>query len=108
VLGVQALIMGVLEIIGGFTGGGLGSFILGVIYVLAGLVGTVNAASSGCRSTRATETTPGQRISGTARSKRKPPARSAAPIGELSSSDTREDAYDADQELPKPRPPNGR
>jgi Amidase/Short repeat of unknown function (DUF308) len=37
-LGVQALIMGVLEIIGGFTGGGIGSFILGVIYVLAGLL----------------------------------------------------------------------
>jgi uncharacterized membrane protein HdeD (DUF308 family) len=38
VLGVQALIMGGLEIVGGFTGGGLGSFILGVIYVLAGLL----------------------------------------------------------------------
>ena len=38
VLGVQGLIMGVLEIIGGFTGGGLGSFIIGVIYVLAGLL----------------------------------------------------------------------
>ena len=38
VLGVQALIMGVLEIIGEFTGGGIGSFILGVIYVLAGLL----------------------------------------------------------------------
>jgi uncharacterized membrane protein HdeD (DUF308 family) len=38
VLGVQALMMGVLEIIGGFTGGGIGSFILGVVYVLAGLL----------------------------------------------------------------------
>jgi len=38
ILGVQALIMGVLELIGGFTGGGIGSFILGVIYALAGLL----------------------------------------------------------------------
>ena len=37
VLGMQGLIMGVLEIIGGFTGGGIGSFIPGVIYVLVGL-----------------------------------------------------------------------
>ncbi|MEJ2653542.1 MAG: DUF308 domain-containing protein, partial [Gammaproteobacteria bacterium] len=29
VLGVQGLIMGVLDIIGGFTGGGIGSFVLG-------------------------------------------------------------------------------
>jgi uncharacterized membrane protein HdeD (DUF308 family) len=38
VLGVEALIMGALEIIGGFTGGGIGSFIMGVIYVIAGLL----------------------------------------------------------------------
>jgi uncharacterized membrane protein HdeD (DUF308 family) len=38
VLGVQALIMGVLEVIGGFTGGGIGSFIMGVVYVIAGLL----------------------------------------------------------------------
>jgi uncharacterized membrane protein HdeD (DUF308 family) len=38
ILGVQGLIMGVLEIIGGFKGGGIGSFILGVIYVLVGLL----------------------------------------------------------------------
>jgi uncharacterized membrane protein HdeD (DUF308 family) len=30
--------MGVLEIVGGFTGGGVGSFILGVINVLVGLL----------------------------------------------------------------------
>jgi uncharacterized membrane protein HdeD (DUF308 family) len=30
--------MGVLEIIGGFTGGGIGSFILGVINLLIGLL----------------------------------------------------------------------
>ena len=38
ILGLQGLIMGVLEIIGGFTGGGIGSFILGVVYVLVGLL----------------------------------------------------------------------
>ncbi len=38
ILGVQGLIMGVLEIIGGFSGGGIGSFILGVINVLIGLL----------------------------------------------------------------------
>jgi uncharacterized membrane protein HdeD (DUF308 family) len=38
ILGVQGLIMGVLEIIGGFKGGGIGSFILGVINVLVGLL----------------------------------------------------------------------
>jgi uncharacterized membrane protein HdeD (DUF308 family) len=38
VLGVQGLIMGVLELIGGFTGGGIGSFIMGVLYVLVGLL----------------------------------------------------------------------
>jgi uncharacterized membrane protein HdeD (DUF308 family) len=37
-LGVGGLIMGALEIIGGFTGGGIGSFILGVINVLIGLL----------------------------------------------------------------------
>ena len=38
VLGVQGLVMGVIEIIGGFKGGGIGSFILGVINVLVGLL----------------------------------------------------------------------
>jgi uncharacterized membrane protein HdeD (DUF308 family) len=38
ILGVQGLIMGVLEIIGGFKGGGIGSFILGAINVLVGLL----------------------------------------------------------------------
>jgi len=38
VLGVEGLIMGVLEIIAGFTGGGIGSFIMGVLYVLVGLL----------------------------------------------------------------------
>jgi uncharacterized membrane protein HdeD (DUF308 family) len=38
VLGVLGLVMGVADIIGGFTGGGIGSFILGVINVLVGLL----------------------------------------------------------------------
>jgi uncharacterized membrane protein HdeD (DUF308 family) len=38
VVGVQGLIMGVLDIIGGFTGGGIGSFVLGVINLLIGLL----------------------------------------------------------------------
>lgn len=38
VLGVQGLIMGVLDIIGGFTGGGAGSFFLGVINLVIGLL----------------------------------------------------------------------
>jgi uncharacterized membrane protein HdeD (DUF308 family) len=38
VLGVQGLIMGVCDVIGGFKGGGIGSFILGVINILIGLV----------------------------------------------------------------------
>lgn len=38
ILGVQGLIMGALEIIGGLKGGGIGSFILGVINVLVGLL----------------------------------------------------------------------
>src|SRR5262249_47503164 len=38
ILGVQGLIMGVFEIIGGFQGGGVGSFILGVINILIGLL----------------------------------------------------------------------
>ena len=38
ILGVQGLVMGVLEIIGGLKGGGLGSFVLGVINVLVGLL----------------------------------------------------------------------
>jgi uncharacterized membrane protein HdeD (DUF308 family) len=38
ILGILGLVMGVLEIIGGLTGGGIGSFILGVINVLVGLL----------------------------------------------------------------------
>src|SRR5260370_25310274 len=38
ILGVEGLIMGVLEIIGGFKGGGIGPFILGVISLLIGLL----------------------------------------------------------------------
>jgi uncharacterized membrane protein HdeD (DUF308 family) len=38
ILGAQGLVMGVLEIIGGFIGGGIGSFILGVINLLIGLL----------------------------------------------------------------------
>jgi len=38
ILGVQGLIMGVLDIVGGFSGGGVGSFILGVINLLIGLL----------------------------------------------------------------------
>jgi uncharacterized membrane protein HdeD (DUF308 family) len=38
VLGVQGVIMGVCDIIGGFKGGGIGSFILGVINILVGLL----------------------------------------------------------------------
>jgi DNA-binding winged helix-turn-helix (wHTH) protein/uncharacterized membrane protein HdeD (DUF308 family) len=37
VLGVQGLIMGAIEIVGGFVGGGIGLFIPGVIYLLVGL-----------------------------------------------------------------------
>ena len=38
ILGVQGLVMGVLEIIGAFTGGGIGSFIVGAIYAVVGLL----------------------------------------------------------------------
>ena len=38
VLGLQGLIMGVLDIIGAFTGGGLGSFVLGAINLIIGLL----------------------------------------------------------------------
>jgi uncharacterized membrane protein HdeD (DUF308 family) len=38
VLGVQGLVMGILEIIEGFKGGGADSFILGVINILVGLL----------------------------------------------------------------------
>src|SRR6266436_1917295 len=37
VLGVLGLIMGAIEIVGGFMGGGIGSFILGVTYLPVGL-----------------------------------------------------------------------
>jgi uncharacterized membrane protein HdeD (DUF308 family) len=38
ILGVQGLVMGVIEIIGGFKGGGVGSFILGAVNVLVGVL----------------------------------------------------------------------
>src|SRR5258707_10613880 len=38
ILGVQGLVMGVLEIIGGFKGGGIGSFILCAINILVGIL----------------------------------------------------------------------
>jgi uncharacterized membrane protein HdeD (DUF308 family) len=38
ILGIQGVVMGVLEIIGGFKGGGIGRFILGAINVLVGLL----------------------------------------------------------------------
>ncbi len=38
ILGVQGVIMGAIEIIGGFMGGGIGAFILGAINVLIGLL----------------------------------------------------------------------
>jgi DNA-binding winged helix-turn-helix (wHTH) protein/uncharacterized membrane protein HdeD (DUF308 family) len=37
VLGLQGLIMGAIELVGGFMGGGIGSFILGVVYLLVGM-----------------------------------------------------------------------
>jgi uncharacterized membrane protein HdeD (DUF308 family) len=38
VLGIQGLVMGALQIIGGFEGGGIGPFILGGINVLVGIL----------------------------------------------------------------------
>jgi uncharacterized membrane protein HdeD (DUF308 family) len=38
ILGVQGLIMGVLEIVGAFAGGGIGSFILGAIYIVVAIL----------------------------------------------------------------------
>ena len=38
VLGVQGVVMGVLDIVGGFTGGGVGSFFIGVINFVIGLL----------------------------------------------------------------------
>ena len=38
VLGIQGLVMGALQIIGGFNGGGIGPFILGGINVLVGIL----------------------------------------------------------------------
>ncbi len=38
VLGVQGLIMGVLDLIGAFTGGGIGSFVLGAINLIIGVL----------------------------------------------------------------------
>ena len=37
-LGILGLIIGAIQIVGGFTGGGMGSFALGVINVLIGLI----------------------------------------------------------------------
>ena len=37
-LGVLGLVIGVIEVIGAFSGGGVGSFILGVINILIGLL----------------------------------------------------------------------
>ena len=38
IIGVLGVVIGLLDIIGGFTGGGIGSFVLGVISVLIGLL----------------------------------------------------------------------
>lgn len=38
ILGVEGLVMGVLQIIGGFKGGGIGAFILGAINILVGVL----------------------------------------------------------------------
>ena len=38
ILGIQGLVMGVLEIIGAFAGGGIGSFIAGAVYAAVGLL----------------------------------------------------------------------
>jgi uncharacterized membrane protein HdeD (DUF308 family) len=38
VLGIQGVVMGALQIIGGFKGGGIGPFILGAINVLVGIL----------------------------------------------------------------------
>jgi uncharacterized membrane protein HdeD (DUF308 family) len=38
VLGVQGVAMGVFEIIGGFTGGGVGSFVVGAINLVVGIL----------------------------------------------------------------------
>ncbi len=38
VLGAQGLVMGVLDVIGGFTGGGFGSFLLGVVNFVIGVL----------------------------------------------------------------------
>jgi len=38
VLGVQGLVIGILQIIGGFQGGGVGPFILGAISILVGIL----------------------------------------------------------------------
>jgi uncharacterized membrane protein HdeD (DUF308 family) len=37
-LGIVGLVMGVAHIIGGFTGGGLGSFILGIVSAIVGVL----------------------------------------------------------------------
>ncbi len=38
ILGIQGLVMGALQIIGGFKGGGIGPFILGAINILVGIL----------------------------------------------------------------------
>jgi uncharacterized membrane protein HdeD (DUF308 family) len=47
IIGVLGLVMGALDIIGGFTGGGIGSFILGVISALIGLLLLSSPVASG-------------------------------------------------------------
>jgi uncharacterized membrane protein HdeD (DUF308 family) len=38
ILGIQGLVMGILQIVGGFKGGGIGAFILGAINILVGIL----------------------------------------------------------------------
>ena len=50
-LGIIGLVIGAIQIVGGFTGGGIGSFALGVINVLIGLIllsAPMAAALAGC------------------------------------------------------------
>lgn len=47
IIGVLGVVIGVLDIIGGFTGGGIGSFILGVISVLIGVLLLNSPVSAG-------------------------------------------------------------
>jgi uncharacterized membrane protein HdeD (DUF308 family) len=47
IIGVLGVVIGVLDIIGGFTGGGIGSFVLGVISVLIGMLLLNSPVSAG-------------------------------------------------------------